>query len=143
MQTVIDWLKQRPVIEGATDPQLYDFRPYRDRAKIAWPDGKQVAVWVSPNLAFYKIDPPANPADDRRAAARDRQRGAADWRCVRLAGGRGEGTRRRARAAFSLTPYISGLPYRIAAVEAMIADPALREESWFVTAGDLVDCWRA
>jgi peptidoglycan/xylan/chitin deacetylase (PgdA/CDA1 family) len=49
------------VKEGAPDPELYDFRPYRDRAKIRWPGGKSVAVWVSPNLEFYEIDPPANP----------------------------------------------------------------------------------
>jgi peptidoglycan/xylan/chitin deacetylase (PgdA/CDA1 family) len=47
--------------EGEGDPGLYDFRPYRDRAKIEWPDGKTVAVWVSPNIEFYELDPPANP----------------------------------------------------------------------------------
>ena len=47
--------------EGEKDPGLYDFRPYRDRAKLEWPEGKRVAVWVSPNLEFYEIDPPANP----------------------------------------------------------------------------------
>lgn len=47
--------------EGAADPGLYDFRPYRDRAKIEWPEGKTVAVWVSPNIEFYELDPPANP----------------------------------------------------------------------------------
>lgn len=47
--------------EGAKDPGLYDFRPYRDRPKLEWPNGKKVAVWVSPNLEFYEIDPPANP----------------------------------------------------------------------------------
>ena len=47
--------------EGAKDPGLYDFRPYRDRPRLDWPDGKKVAVWVSPNLEFYEIDPPANP----------------------------------------------------------------------------------
>lgn len=49
------------MIEGAADPGLYDYRPYRDRVSIEWPDGKTVAVWVSPNLEFYEIDPPANP----------------------------------------------------------------------------------
>lgn len=47
--------------EGAADPGLYDFRPYRDRAKLEWPDGKKIAVWVSPNIEFYELDPPANP----------------------------------------------------------------------------------
>ncbi|MES2056528.1 MAG: polysaccharide deacetylase [Pseudomonadota bacterium] len=47
--------------EGAADPGLYDFAPYRDRPKIVWPGGKTVAVWVAPNLEYYEIDPPANP----------------------------------------------------------------------------------
>ena len=47
--------------EGEADPGLYDFRPYRDRARIGWPDGKTVAVWISPNIEFYELDPPANP----------------------------------------------------------------------------------
>ncbi len=47
--------------EGAADPGLYSYKPYRGRKKIAWPGGKTVAVWVSPNLEFYELDPPANP----------------------------------------------------------------------------------
>ncbi len=47
--------------EGDRDPGLYDFRPWRDRPAIDWPAGKRVAVWVSPNLEYYEIDPPANP----------------------------------------------------------------------------------
>ncbi|RVU06912.1 polysaccharide deacetylase [Novosphingobium umbonatum] len=47
--------------EGAPDPELYDFTPYRARKPIVWPGGKKVAVWVSPNLEYYEIDPPANP----------------------------------------------------------------------------------
>lgn len=47
--------------EDAPDPGLYPFRPWRDRAPIQWPGGKTCAVWVSPNLEFYEIDPPANP----------------------------------------------------------------------------------
>lgn len=43
---------------------------------------------------------------------------------------------------FSLTPYISALPYRIAALDALIRDLAAREDSWFATAGELVDCWK-
>jgi allantoinase len=38
------------VIEGAADPGLYEFAPYRGRTPISWPGGKQVGVWVSPNL---------------------------------------------------------------------------------------------
>jgi len=51
-----------------SDPQLYDYLPYRDRPKLAWPEGKTVAVWVAPNLEYYEIDPPANP--HRRSWAR-------------------------------------------------------------------------
>ncbi|MEL0212039.1 MAG: polysaccharide deacetylase, partial [Novosphingobium sp.] len=47
--------------EGAADPGLYDFSPYRGRKPFAWPGDKKVAVWVSPNLEYYEIDPPANP----------------------------------------------------------------------------------
>ncbi len=46
---------------GAADPKLYDYTPYRGRAPYAWPGDKKVAVWVSPNLEYYEIDPPANP----------------------------------------------------------------------------------
>ena len=47
--------------EGSGDPGLYTYAPYRGRPKLTWPGGKTVAVWVSPNLEFYEIDPPANP----------------------------------------------------------------------------------
>jgi allantoinase len=47
--------------EGAPDPELYDFSPYRGRKPLVWPGDKKVAVWVSPNLEYYEIDPPANP----------------------------------------------------------------------------------
>lgn len=46
---------------NAPDPGLYDFRPWRGRRPIVWPEGKKVAVWVSPNLEFYELDPPVNP----------------------------------------------------------------------------------
>ena len=44
-----------------SDPDLYDFAPYRNRAPIRWPGDKQVAVWIAPNLEYYEIDPPAHP----------------------------------------------------------------------------------
>jgi peptidoglycan/xylan/chitin deacetylase (PgdA/CDA1 family) len=47
--------------EGAADPGLYDYHPYKGRPRIEWPGGKPVAVWVAPNLEYYEIDPPANP----------------------------------------------------------------------------------
>lgn len=43
------------------DPALYEYRPWRERRRIAWPGGKRVAVWVAPNLEYYEIDPPAHP----------------------------------------------------------------------------------
>ena len=49
------------MIEGAPDPGLYDYVPYRGCKAFAWPAGKKVAVWVSPNLEYYEIDPPLNP----------------------------------------------------------------------------------
>ncbi len=54
--------------EGAGDPELYDHLPYRGRARIAWPDGKTVAVWIAPNLEYYELDPPPHPR--RKAWAR-------------------------------------------------------------------------
>lgn len=47
--------------EGEKDPGLYEFSPYRNRPEIVWPGGKGVAVWVSPNLEYYELDPPPNP----------------------------------------------------------------------------------
>ena len=49
------------MIEGAGDPGLYDYVPYRGRKPFEWPGGKKVAVWVSPNLEYYELDPPLNP----------------------------------------------------------------------------------
>jgi peptidoglycan/xylan/chitin deacetylase (PgdA/CDA1 family) len=44
------------------DPNLYDYWPYRDRPKIVWPGGKKLAFWVAPNIEFYELEPPKNPA---------------------------------------------------------------------------------
>ncbi len=40
-----------------------------------------------------------------------------------------------------LTPYIMGLPYRIGALEALLADLAARPECWSATGGQIVDAW--
>lgn len=40
-----------------------------------------------------------------------------------------------------VTPYIMGLPYRIAAFERMLERLTAREEAWFATGGQIVDCW--
>ena len=44
------------------DPGFYDHLPYNDRPKIRWPGGARVAFWVAPNIEFYELDPPKNPA---------------------------------------------------------------------------------
>ena len=40
-----------------------------------------------------------------------------------------------------VTPYIIGLPYRIAAFEALLADLAARPEAWFASGGTIVETW--
>ncbi|MEE4339796.1 polysaccharide deacetylase family protein [Erythrobacter sp.] len=40
-----------------------------------------------------------------------------------------------------LTPYIMGLPYRIHALEALLADLSAREEAWFARGEDIVSAW--
>lgn len=44
------------------DPGLYDDLPYDSRPAIRWPGGAHVAFWVAPNIEFYELDPPRNPA---------------------------------------------------------------------------------
>ena len=44
-----------------SDPNLYDYWPYRDRPRIVWPGGKKLAFWIAPNIEFYEFDPPKNP----------------------------------------------------------------------------------
>ena len=41
-----------------------------------------------------------------------------------------------------LTPYIIGLPYRMDAFEALLAELAARPDTWFATGGDLLDSYR-
>lgn len=40
-----------------------------------------------------------------------------------------------------VTPYIIGLPYRIDAFQALLADLRARRESWFATGGEIVSAW--
>lgn len=47
--------------EGEGDPQLYDYRPWPKRNQLRWPEGKSCAVWISPNLEYYELEPPQNP----------------------------------------------------------------------------------
>jgi len=44
------------------DPGYYDHWPYRGRPKIRWPNGARLAFWVAPNIEFYELAPPRNPA---------------------------------------------------------------------------------
>ncbi|MEO1034314.1 MAG: polysaccharide deacetylase family protein [Pseudomonadota bacterium] len=44
-----------------SDPGLYDYWPYENRPKIAWPGDARVAFWVAPNIEFYELDPAVNP----------------------------------------------------------------------------------
>ncbi len=45
--------------------------------------------------------------------------------------------------AFSLTPYIMGLPYRIKALEQALAYVLQRDAAWSACASDIVDAWSA
>ena len=44
------------------DPGFYDYLPYNKRPRIEWPGGARVAFWVAPNVEFYELNPPKNPA---------------------------------------------------------------------------------
>lgn len=64
-------------------------------------------------------------------------RDAADWLTAeaREIGGR--------MLPLHLTPYIMGLPYRIGALEALLADLAARDEIWIATGAEIIDAWAA
>ena len=56
---------QAPAIQAPAtqrDPGFYDYLPYNDRPVIKWPNGARVAFWVAPNVEFYELNPPRNPA---------------------------------------------------------------------------------
>ena len=42
-----------------------------------------------------------------------------------------------------LTPYVMGLPYRIGALDALLATLVARPEAWFATGREIVECWAA
>lgn len=42
-----------------------------------------------------------------------------------------------------LTPYVMGLPYRIEAVEDLLAELTGRSEAWFASGSQIVDAWKA
>jgi len=45
-----------------SEPGHYDYWPYKNRPKITWPNGARLAFWVAPNIEFYELNPPKNPA---------------------------------------------------------------------------------
>jgi hypothetical protein len=105
--------------------------------------------WVNDELPYRfnngLIDLPLNhELSDRQIIATQQQsadswaeqmRDAFDWLADEAArhGGR--------MLPIHLTPYIMGLPYRIGAVEALLADLAARSEAWFAPGGEIVDAW--
>jgi peptidoglycan/xylan/chitin deacetylase (PgdA/CDA1 family) len=46
----------------SAEPFHYDYAPYVGRPKIVWPNGCRIAFWVIPNIEFYEMRPPPNPA---------------------------------------------------------------------------------
>ena len=82
----------------ASDPQLYQHSPINDRPRLDWPGDARIAVWVAPNVEFYELLPPDNPA--RRAwprgqpdvaayAYRDYGNRVGIWRILDVLGSRG------------------------------------------------------
>jgi peptidoglycan/xylan/chitin deacetylase (PgdA/CDA1 family) len=65
-------------------------------------------------------------------------RDAFDW-LAKEAAGSGSGR----MLPIHLTPYIMGLPYRIGALECLLADLVEREEAWFARGEDIVASWEA
>ena len=45
-----------------SDPNLYEYWPYRGRPRIVWPGGKKLAFWIAPNIEYYEFEPPVNPS---------------------------------------------------------------------------------
>src|SRR5262245_64399088 len=45
-----------------SDPGYYAYAPITDRPRLTWPDNARIAVWLAPNIEFYELLPPTNPA---------------------------------------------------------------------------------
>ena len=108
--------------------------------------------WVNDELPYRFTDGPVNlplnhELSDRQIVTVQQQsadsyaqqiRDAFDWLDAEAAaqgGGR--------LLPLHVTPYIIGLPYRIAAFEALLQDLAGREAAWFAPGGAIIDAWRA
>lgn len=107
--------------------------------------------WANDELPYRfangLIDLPLNhELSDRQIVATQQQsaeswagqmRDAFDWLAEesRLHGGR--------MLPIHLTPYIMGLPYRIDALEALLADLASRPDAWFARGDAIVETWSA
>jgi allantoinase len=44
------------------DLDFYDYSPIIERPPLTWPGGARLAVWFAPNVEFYELMPPSNPA---------------------------------------------------------------------------------
>lgn len=106
--------------------------------------------WVNDELPFRfangLIDLPLNHELSDRQIITVQQKGADSWAesmrdafdwLAREAAEQGSGR----MLPIHLTPYIMGLPYRIGALEALLADLAGRSEAWFASGGDIVEAW--
>lgn len=52
---------RRTRIAPGEDQPWSDYAPIIERPKIAWPEGRRVAVWVAPNVLSWEYQPPADP----------------------------------------------------------------------------------
>jgi peptidoglycan/xylan/chitin deacetylase (PgdA/CDA1 family) len=77
----------------ADDLGYYDYLPITDRPLLTWPNGARLAVWFAPNVEFYELMPPSNPAraawplpmpDVSGYAARDYGNRVGFWRLIEV-----------------------------------------------------------
>ena len=106
--------------------------------------------WVNDELPYRfnngVIDLPLNTELSDRMIVETQQHSAEAWgemmrdACDWLAGeAKAQGSARL--LPIQLTPYIMGQPYRIAALEALLADFAGRDDVWFAKGSEIVDSW--
>jgi allantoinase len=108
--------------------------------------------WANDELPYRfaneLIDLPLNPELSDRTIITVRQQSADSWAqsledafdwLVREAAESGGGR----MLSIHVTPYIMGLPYRIAAFERLLERLAGRSECWFASGGTIVESWSA